>query len=95
MAYYGGGAVAAAYAAMAQAVKASGSIVRVEPQDFKIILSKNSKPLVVMATGGFINKNYQYLTGYKGLSFFTKSSSPLNLSGDVELVEAKQIWMPS
>lgn len=35
-----------------------------------------------------------YLTSYKGLAFFTKSSTPLNLSGDIELVLAQKIWIP-
>ena len=91
-----GGAAAAARAdAIAQAIKASGAIVRVEPNDFLVILSKTNKPLVVMAEGGFLKTNYQYLTAYKGLTFFTKSSTPLQLPGDIELVVSKKIWIPS
>ncbi len=96
MAYGSGGAAAAARAAaIANAIKASGAIIRVEPDDFLRILSKNSKSLVVMAKGGFLKANYQYLTGYKGLVFFTKSPSPLMLPGDTELVAASKIWIPS
>ncbi len=90
----GGGAAAARAAAIAQAIKASGAIVRVEPEDFLLILSKADKPLAVMATGGFIKTNYQYLTGYKGLIFFTKSPTLLILPSNVELVSAKKIWIP-
>lgn len=85
---------AAASAAIAQAIKASGAIVNVKPDDFKSILSKNDNPLVVVAEGGIISTNYQYLMGYKGLVFFTKSSTPLQLAGDVELIKAKKIWIP-
>ena len=53
-----GAAVAARAAAIAKAIKASGAIVRVEPSDFLVILSKNSKPLVVLAEGGFLKTNY-------------------------------------
>ena len=88
------GAGAAAAAAIAQAVKASGVIVRVEPRDFLGILQRQEKPLVVHATGGFFNTNYQYLTSYKGLAFFTKSDIPINLPGGTELVQAKKIWIP-
>ena len=94
---YGAGAgvaVAARAAAIAKAIKASGAIVRVEPNDFLVILSKTSKPLVVLAEGGFLKTNYQYLTGYKSLIFFTKSPAPLQLPGDIELVVAKKIWIP-
>ena len=89
-----GAAVAARAAAIAKAIKASGAIVQVEPNDFLVILSKTSKPLVVLAEGGFLKTNYQYLTGYKGLIFFAKSSAPLQLPGDIELVVAKKIWIP-
>ncbi len=97
MAYASGGAAAAAAraAAIANAIKASGAIVRVEPDDFLKILSKTSKPVVVMANGGFIKTNYQYLTSYKGLIFFTKSPSLLMLPGDIELIAAKQMWIPN
>jgi hypothetical protein len=90
----GGSAAAIAAAAIAQAIKASGTIVKVEPNDFLTILSKTKKPLVVMSMGGVFSKNYQYLTSYKGLAFFTKSNTPLQLPGDNELVHAKKIWIP-
>jgi hypothetical protein len=96
MAYAGNAAAAAAAqaAAVARAIKASGAIVSVEPDDFLYILSKNSRPLVVMATGGVIKTNYQYLTAYKGLIFFAKSSTPLSLPADTELIAANRIWVP-
>jgi hypothetical protein len=90
---YGGGAAAAHAAAIARAIKASGAIVRVEPEDFMTILSKTREPLVVMAKGGFMKPNYQYLTAYKGLIFFTKSPTQLMLPS-VELIVSKQIWIP-
>ena len=96
MTYVAGGAsaAAAAAAAIANAIKASGAIVNMEPADFTKILSKADKPLVVMATGGVFKKNYQYLTGYKGLMFYTKSDQPLQFGGDVELIASKKIWIP-
>lgn len=94
MAYAAGGAAAARAAAIAQAIKASGAIVQVEPDDFLMILSKADRPLVVMATGGFMKTNYQYLTGYKGLIFFTKSPTELMLPGGAEVIASKKIWIP-
>jgi glycerate kinase len=87
----GGAAVAAA--AVADAIKASGAIVRVDPANFRKILDKADSPLIVRAEGGFLSKNYQYLTAYKGLVFYTKSSSEL-MFGDVEIIMAKKIWIP-
>ena len=92
---YGAGAAAARAAAIAKAIKASGAIVRLEPDDFLTILSKSAKPLVVIAVGGFIKKEYQYLTAYKGLIFFTKLQTSLILPGDAEVIAAKNIWIPS
>lgn len=86
---------AAIYAAIAQAIKASGAIVRVEPQAFLTILSKAKDPLVVMARGGVFKASHQYLTGYKGLIFFTKSPTPLMLPGGAEVITSKQIWIPN
>jgi hypothetical protein len=83
-----------AAAAVAQAIKASGAIVRMEPNDFSDILRRQESPLVVHATGGVFNTNYQYLTSYKGLAFFTKSPVPLDLPPRTELVQARSIWIP-
>jgi hypothetical protein len=94
---YGGGVAAAAAAqavAIAQAIKASGAIVNVNPDNFLYIMSKTNRPLVVTATGGVFKTNYQYLTAYKGLVFYTKSPAPLLLPGDVELIAANKIWIP-
>ena len=90
----GASGAAAAAAAIAQAIKASGVVVRVEPRNFLDILAQQEGLLVVHATGGFFSTNYQYLTSYKGLAFFTKSTTPVNLPAKVELVEAKKIWIP-
>ena len=93
------GAVAAAAAGAAaasrrQAIKASGVLVRVEPTEFLRILQRQQEPLVVHATGGFFSTNYQYLTSYKGLAFYTKSSSPLSLPAGCETITAGGIWIP-
>jgi hypothetical protein len=95
MAYAGGATGAAvAAAAIAQAIRASGAIVRVEANDFVIILSKADKPVVVCATSGFRKRKHEYLTGYKGLVFYTKSNVPLHLPSEAELIVAKRIWIP-
>ncbi len=89
------GAVAASHAAaIAQAIKASGVIVRVEPNEFVNLLAKEDAPLVVCARGGLLSTSYQYLFSYKGLAFFTKSSEPLPLPARAEAVLARSIWVP-
>ena len=89
-----GAEAAAIQAAIANAIKASGVVVRVSPEDFQRILAKAEKPLVVWATGGFFSRNYQYLTSYKGFAFFTKTAMPLQLSPRIETVVADKIWIP-
>jgi hypothetical protein len=85
---------AAAAAAIANAIKASGVLVRVTSADFYSILRKIERPLVVYAEGGFFSKNYQYLVSYKGFAFFTQASEPLLLPGEAETIVAKKIWIP-
>ena len=87
------GAVAGA-AAIANAIKASGVLVRVEPQEFAKLLGLTKEPLIVIAEGGLFGKNYQYLMSYKGLAFFTKSSNALQLPGDAQVVSASRISIP-
>ena len=48
----GATAGASAAAAIAQAIKASGVLVKVEPDAFSTIISKSESPLIVMAEGG-------------------------------------------
>ena len=87
------GAAASAVAATANAIKASGAIVRVEPFEFLNILSKIEYPLVVCSLGGFLT-SFKYLTSYKGLIFYAKSKEPLNIAEEIELIVAKKIWIP-
>jgi hypothetical protein len=81
-------------AAMAHALKASGALVRVEPQEFQKILSRQEEPLVVRAAGGLFKSKFQYLTSFKGLVFYTRSSEEIMLSGRALLVAADSIWIP-
>ncbi len=86
---------AAIAAAVANAVKASGAIVQVAPDSFSIIASKTSNPLIVVSESSFLGRrSYQYLTSYKGLIFYAKSSQPVSLSGNAEIVKAGKIWVP-
>lgn len=89
-----GAEAAAIQAAIANAIKASGVVVQVSPEDFQRIVSKAEKPLVICATGGFFSTNYQYLTSYKGFAFFTKSKVPVDLSPKIETVMVEKIWIP-
>ena len=88
------GAAAAAGAFVAQAVKASGAIVEVEPQDFRSLLDRVDKPLVVVSQAGTFKKYYQYLSGVRGLIFYTKSPDILHFKGGTEVVQANKIWIP-
>ena len=86
--------VAAAAAAIANAIKASGTVVRLDPADFQTILQKIENPLVIFAKGGFFSTNYQYLVSYKGFAFLTKAAEPILLPSGVETIFAKEIWLP-
>jgi hypothetical protein len=87
-------AAGAAAAAIANAIKASGVLINVTPEDFAAILRRAERPLVVTAEGGYFSKHYKYLTSYKGLAFYTKARSPLALPADAEVVRAGGISIP-
>ena len=86
---------AAAAAAIAQATKASGVIVRIEPDDFLRIVAQNAEPLVIHSTGGFFTKQNLYLTSYRGFAFFTKCVENMPLPRHCQVVEALKIWIPN
>jgi hypothetical protein len=88
------GHAAAHAAAVANAIKASGVVVRVEPGDFLTVLKRADDPLIVVSYGGVFRKQYKYLTSYKGLAFFTKSAQPLLLPGRAEVISARSISIP-
>ncbi len=85
---------AAIAAAIANAIKASGVVVRVEAEDFANILQKIERPLIVYSQGGVFSTNHKYLTSYKGLAFFTKSREQLDLPRGAEVIIANKIWAP-
>jgi hypothetical protein len=91
-----GAAVAAAgHAAAIQAIKASGILVRVEPDAFLYIAGKSDRPVIVVAQEKFLKTTYKYMTSHGGLVFYAKSPAPLMLPARAEIIAARKIWMPS
>ena len=89
------GAEAAVIMAMiANAIKASGTVVQIEPEEFVKILKRIESPLVIYAEGGIISTNYQYLVSYKGFAFYTKADEPIVLPKTAEVVVTDKIWIP-
>lgn len=80
-------------AAIANAIKATGVVVRMEPEDFFAILRKVETPMVVTGRSAF-RKHHQYLTSYRGIAFFTSSRRELVLPPRTEVVRAKSISIP-
>ena len=81
-------------AQIAEAVKASGTVVRVEPAEFVKLLARTDNPLVIYAEGGILQTKYEYLTSYKGFAFFTKAEEQIPLPASVEVIVAEKIWIP-
>ena len=88
------GAAAAAAAAGIRAIKASGAIVRVTPDDFRKLLGLNAHGLVVHHAGGLFSTTHAYLMGYQGLAFYTKASDALHVPSTCQVIEASKIWIP-
>jgi hypothetical protein len=85
----------AAVAAIANAIKASGVLVGLEPEEFERLVARIEEPLVVVAETGFFRRRIRYLVGYRGLAFHCKSRLPVQLPKGTELVTAKSISIPS
>jgi hypothetical protein len=85
---------AAIHAAIANAIKATGVVVRLEPNEWLSVLKRNENAVVVVAEGGMFKKSFRYLTSYRGLAFFTKSDQALVLPGRAEVITAKSISLP-
>jgi len=86
---------AAAAAIIANAIKASGTLVRVEPETFVGLVRRAEKPLIIYNQSGLFMKNHQYLISYKGFAFFTRSREQIDLPRSVEVIVADKIWIPS
>lgn len=84
----------AAHAAVVNAVKASGVVVRLEPVEWLALLKRSESPLIVVAQGGVFRKHVRYLTTYRGLAFYTQSPDALMLPPRAEIVQAKAINVP-
>lgn len=90
-----GAAGTTAYVAMvAKAIKASGTIILVEPDEFLRILSLQEYPLIIWTAGGLFSKSFRYLTSYGGFAFHCKSPTELQLPEAAELIHAQKMWMP-
>ena len=87
------GAVAAA-AAISNAIKASGAIVRIEPDDFSNLIAKVDNALVIESKGGVFSTHYKYLSSYKGFVFYCKSKDKLSFSSRHEVMQSQKIWVP-
>ncbi len=90
-----GAAAAAAAAAIANAIKASGVLVRVGPEDFQAVLGRVPDPLVVCGRGGLFYRDHVYLVSYRGFAFYTRSSSTLALPAAAQTITARRIWVPN
>ena len=86
---------AAIAAVIANAIKASGVVVKVRPEDFVNIIRRVEKPLVIYSAPGFFSRGHKYLTSYKGFAFFTQTPEPIRFASGVETVIADKIWIPS
>jgi hypothetical protein len=79
---------------LAQAVKATAGLVRIDEVDFQSILNRVEDPIVVVAEGGFFSKSFKYLTSYRGFILYTQSKDPLHIPGRAEVLNASSIWLP-
>lgn len=85
---------AAAQAAIQNAIKASGAIVKIDEESFRNLINKMDNGLVIEKLGGSFLSSYKYSTSYKGFIFYCRSKEPISVPGRLEKITAKQIWVP-
>ena len=90
----GAAGAAAAQQAIQNAVKASGGIVKINPDDFLGLISKMDDALIVEAPAGVFTKVWKYITSYKGFFFYTKTKNRLSIPNRHELIKSRKIWVP-
>jgi hypothetical protein len=85
----------AAHAAIQQAIKASGAIVRIESKEFSRLISKMDSGLVIESVTHFFGKGYyKYSTSYSGFIFYCKSNEQISVSSRLEKISARSMWFP-
>ena len=89
------GAGAQAYAAMVNAIRASGAIVEVEPEALEQLVAKEKDPIVIFSEPGFLSKKFTFLINHKGFFFYTKTERHLSFPSDCEMIKSKKIWVPN
>ena len=87
-------AASSAAVAIAQAIKASGVLIKLEAKEFQKVLNKQDNPLIVSSVSSFFSKTYKYMNSYKGLTFYCESKQELILPSKYELVVSEKIWIP-
>jgi hypothetical protein len=85
---------AAAAAAIANAIKASGVLVRVAPAEFQKIVNRGGDLVVVVTPPSVWTSQRRYLTSYRGLAFFTKTTDELMFGSKAEIISCDKIWIP-
>lgn len=90
----GGGAAAAYMSVISQAIKACGSIIRVDAQTFLGLMEAQPDGLYVWARGGLFGSHYKCLTNYRGMTFHCKCDSLPVFPAQAEVIEAKRLVIP-
>jgi len=91
----GAAGVAAAQAAIQEAIKASGAIVKIAPNEFSNLISKMDDGIVIeKGDKGFFDSGYKYSTSYKGFIFYCKSRNQITIPSRLEKIKANRIWVP-
>ena len=77
---------------VAKAVKVSGSRVQLRPEEFERLISRTVRDrLVISSQKRFFSRTFQYLTSYKGFTFYTESAKPLSFPVTHDTIEAEKI----
>ena len=85
---------AAVHTVIHNAIKATGAIVQIKEEDFRNLVAKMDRGLVIEKPGGTFLSSYKYSTSYKGFIFFCRTKNPITIPSRLEKIQAKYIWTP-
>jgi hypothetical protein len=90
----GGATAAAAAAARLQALRASGTVIQVEPEVLQHIIHSQDNPIIVWSKQGLLRNRFAYMTSHRGFVFVAVSRTPLQLPLQAEVYQARWVWVP-
>ena len=88
------GAAAGYMSMVSQAIKACGSIIRVDEMTFQTLVENQPNGLYVWSKAGFFGSHYKVMRSYRGMTFYCKYTTLPVFPAEAEVIQAKRLVIP-